>query len=121
MARMNTKWTSTAIDGNTDAPPSLKDPDRFVVLLLHGKNSFDDKIYSFLKIKLPDLQRLKSAILAGNGFTPSDFGTVIAAGLGNPTDEVRAEISSSFDVLDAQELSRPAPVIPSEKKNWDEY
>ncbi len=97
--------------------------EQFVVLLLYGKNSFGDKIYSFVKIYLPNIQNLKTAIRAGKGFNPSDFGEVIAAGKGEPPNEVRSEIAASYQVLD----NTSAPTIAAanssttEKKAWDEY
>ncbi len=118
---MTTKWTSNAIHGNESSPVPQGEIERFVVLLLYGKNSFGDKIYSFLKIKLPDLPTLKSAILSGGGFNPSDFGTVVAAGRGEPTSEVRAEVSSMFEILDTQAIAKQKVEIPEEKKSWDEY
>lgn len=96
--------------------------EQFVVLLLFGKNSFGDRIYSFVKINLPHIQTLKNAIKSGKGFNPSDFGEVIAAGKGEPPSEVRAEIAASYQVLDnaaPQATAKPTPI--EEKKAWDEY
>lgn|GEM_PF-3306754 len=95
------------------------------VLLLYGKNSFGDKIYSYLEITIPNLRRLKAATMSGEAFTPSDFGTVIAAGRGEPTEEVKAEIAATHQVLDgrtapAKPAASAAP-IPAAKKAWDEY
>lgn len=120
---MSTKWISNALDsGSKPSGIDTAMKDQFVVLLLYGKNSFGDKIYSYLKITLPDLQNLKAAIQSGKGFNPSDFGTILAAGKGDPTAEVRAEISSLYQVLDSQQPAKPVtPVIPETKKKWDEY
>ena len=128
---MSTKWTTNGISGK-EAPPSAAPrpmTESFGVLLLYGKNSFGDKIYSYLKITLPNLPRLKSAIMSGKGFTPSDFGEVIAAGKGEPTAEVRAEIAAKHTVMGntntSSSASNPPPAAvaakPEEKKNWDEY
>ncbi len=93
-----------------------------VVLLLYGKNSFGDTIYSYLKISLGGIDKLKAAVLVGQAFTPSDFGTIIAAGRGEPTDEVKAEISSQYYVLSTQTEEVPVAAAPiTEKKGWDEY
>ncbi len=121
-APMTTKWTSTGLPGSDSAGGSRGLSDEFVVLLLYGKNSFGDKIYSYLKITLPNLQHLKSAILAGKGFNPSDFGEVISAGKGEPSPEVRAEISATYQVVNATDAVKPLnTAIPTEKKAWDEY
>ena len=116
------KWTSSNLPPGEKPGGGKNLAEEFVVLLLYGKNSFGDKIYSYLKITLPNLQNLKSAIRAGQGFNPSDFGEVIAAGKGEPSPEIRAEIAAQYQVLDSQPPSQPAPPeIPTEKKKWDEY
>jgi len=94
----------------------------FVVLLLRGKNSFGDKIFSYVKIHLPNLPRLKSAIVSGGGFNPSDFGEVVAAGRGEPTEEIKAELAATYKVFEGQTsggvTSNPTP---TPQKSWDEY
>jgi hypothetical protein len=116
---MMTKWTSKAGLPGSEGMGSLAD--QFVVLLLYGKNSFGDKIYSYLKITLPNLANLKSAVKSGGGFNPSDFGEVIAAGKGEPTTEVRNEIAAQYQVLDNKPAAAPAVDVPATKKAWDEY
>lgn len=121
---MTTKWSNNTI-GNANPAALLADKlaHEYVVLLMYGKNSFGDKIYSYLKIMLPDLQRLKAAVQAGKGFNPSDYGTVIAAGKGEPTDEVKREVASTYQVLDNSKPAAAATpaAIPDTKKAWDEY
>ncbi len=124
---MTTKWTSKALGGGAPAAGQTGSSegnglgDKSVVLLLYGKNSFGDKIYSYLKITLSALQNLKSAVQGGGGFNPSDYGTVIAAGKGEPTDAVRAEVASTYQVVDAQQATQSKPVDTTEKKAWDEF
>ena len=119
------KWTTNGISNkeSTQEPAANPLTNGFVVLLLYGKNSFGDKIFSFVKINLPNLPKLKSAILAGKGFTPSDFGEVVAAGKGDPSPELRAEVAAQYPVMDGQKAVTPPPaaIIPTEKKAWDEY
>jgi hypothetical protein len=120
---MTTKWTSNTIPGDVSStmPSRVLDNDS-VVLLLYGKNSFGDKIYSYIKITLANIKKLKAAIETGKGFTPSDFGEVVAAGRGEPTAELRAEIASMYQVMDVQNSSAHAAApLPPEKKEWDEY
>ena len=121
---MSTKWTTNG-SPSTDAPVAAAAaalPANFVVLLLYGKNSFGDKIYSYVKVSLPNLPRLKSGVLSGKPFTPSDFGEVLAAGKGEPSAEVRAEIAALYPITDSRGVPRaPLAAKPEEKKNWDEY
>jgi hypothetical protein len=117
---MTTQWNTRAFnakDGDKFAD-ILKD--EHVVLLMQGKNMFGDRIYSYLKVALPDIRRLQETIRAGQNFNPSDFGTVVAAGKGDPTDEVKAEIAASYKLLD-NPRQFAAPPAPKEEKPWDEY
>ncbi|MBV8939578.1 MAG: hypothetical protein JO089_07035 [Alphaproteobacteria bacterium] len=95
--------------------------DEFVVILMQGKNTFGDRIFSYLKITLRDLKRMQAAVQAGQPFSPSDFGTVLAAGKGEPTPEQRAEISSMYKILDNKSESAAAAAPPPAPKAWDEY
>jgi hypothetical protein len=105
----------------TDYDISKVDLNKYVVILLHGKNSFGDKIYSYLKISLGGIEKLKAALLVGMPFNPTDFGSIIAAGRGEPSDEVRNEIASTYFVLTANAEEAPKAVAVTEKKGWDEY
>jgi len=121
---MSTQWTTPQSSSMGGMSSGTDTPERYVVLLLYGKNSFGDKVYSYLRVTLPNLPRLKSAILAGN-FIPSDFGSVIAAGRDEPTEEVRAEVASLYQIINARgDAPRPTVVVPvaaAPKKAWDEY
>ena len=65
-------------------------------MLLRGKNVFGDFVYCYLKVSYPDIARLDAAISGDESFNLHDFGTVLAAGKGEPTKEAKAEISILF-------------------------
>jgi len=116
---MTSKWTTTTLPETKGTPLA----EQFAVVLLRGKNSFGDLIYSYVKVFLPNIQRFKAAMQAGNGFNPSDFGEVLAAGKGNPPPEVHAEMVALYPLIDNKpaESSSDSGAIPTEKKAWDEY
>ncbi|MDE3060772.1 MAG: hypothetical protein KGJ06_07160 [Pseudomonadota bacterium] len=121
---MTTKWNPNAISKNTaNADLSELFKDEFAVILLQGKNLFGDKIYSYLKVGMGQIKELYAALQSGKDFTPSDFGTVVAAGKGDPPEDVKAEIATTYKML---EPIKPATFggteesAPAEKKNWDE-
>jgi len=118
---MSAKWSSTDLGKkSSDFGELLKD--EYGVILLQGKNVFGDMIYSYLKIALPDLDKLQAALQSDESFNPSDFGTVVAAGKGEPSEEVKAEISTSYRVFEQPKPINPAsPSVPDKKKKWDEY
>ncbi len=128
---MTTQWTSKTDHSTPDFSELFKE--EFVVLLLRGKNSFGDHIYSYVKVSLPNIKRLYESLNGGSTFNPSDFGEVVAAGKGEPSDEVKAEIAATYPMKnkpanastiirnseeDTEESEATAPIL---KKNWDEY
>jgi hypothetical protein len=122
---MATQWTSNALSGGGGGlPPGDELDSKSLVLLLYGKNSFGNKIYSYVKITLGNLKKLKAAIDLGKGFMPSDFGEVLYAGTGEPTDAVRTEMKALYQVMDSQKKAASAEAYPAantKKKAWDEY
>lgn len=122
---MSTKWSTEVLGkgGGTDFASLLKDES--TIILLRGKNVFGDFVYCYLKINYPDIERLKTAIAENQRFNISDFGSVLAAGKGEPSDEVKTEIAGAYPMLDQPKSLLPdAPeskAAPLEKKNWDEY
>lgn len=122
---MSTKWSTEVLGkgGKPDFAALLKD--EFTVILLRGKNVFGDMIYCYLKITFADIAKLQEAIDGTTTFNISDFGSVIAAGKGEPTSEVQAEIALAYPMLEKPKPivtpSTEAPAPPKEKKAWDEY
>ena len=121
-----------------DKNPSTAQPDfseffkeDYGVLLLRGKNNFGNLIYSYVKVAFSNIERLQLSLKNRLPFNPSDFGEVIAAGTGEPTPEVQAEIAAQYPMIDqkpsgesgatsssAVGASAAPPIV---KKAWDEY
>lgn len=124
---MSTKWSTQvqAKSGATNFGDLLKD--EYAIFLLHGKNVFGDIVYCYVKVSLPNIKKLQLALQSSENFNASDYGEVVAAGKGDPSDEVRAEIALTYPMLEQPTVMRiPAPPaiqadIPMEKKAWDEY
>lgn len=117
---MSSQWNTKAIGKSLDLMQSGVLEEEVVILLL-GKNNFGDRIYSFLKLKVKDLMRMQSAMQAGEQFNPSDFGSIVAAGKGEPTDEIKAEIASSYKFVNTGKGTVATQQTPVEEKKWDEY
>ncbi|MCX7092018.1 MAG: hypothetical protein NTY50_01010 [Methylobacter sp.] len=86
--------------------------DEFAVILLQGKNSFGNVIYSYVQVALPNIKKLYSALNSSEDFSPSDFGTIIAAGEGEPSDELRAEMAITYKTLQPITPATFPPVTP---------
>lgn len=110
-------------DPNAGAKPDFSQffKEEYGVILLRGKNSFGDAIYSYVKVSFSNIDRMVNALKNRLPFTPSDFGEVVAAGKGEPTDEVKAEITRSFPLIEQKAAAPAAATAPVEKKAWDEY
>lgn len=126
---MSTKWSAETLGKNGGKPDFgalLKDESR--IMLLRGKNVFGDFVYCYLKIAMPDIAKLDAAIAGEGNFNLSDFGTVLAAGKGEPPAEVKAEIAQTYPTIapmktedSTDAIAAEIPVAPAEKKGWDEY
>jgi|CXWL01.1.fsa_nt_gi hypothetical protein len=95
----------------------------YAVILLQGRNAFGDMIYSYVEVTLPNIKRLYAALNSGEDFTPSDFGTIVAAGKGSPSEGLRKEMESSHNMMQpiAPAVFQGGSRAPVEKKAWDEY
>lgn len=110
--------------GGTDNFGDLFKED-FAVILLQGRNSFGDSIYSYVEVALPNIKKLYATLNSGVDFTPSDFGTILNAGKGTPTEALRKEMASTYNMVQpATQGVIPKPsttTAPIQKKAWDEY
>lgn len=110
-----TRWTSRSA-GNSSLPPVQVDEsllDELVIILLQGRNSFNDPVYAYLELTFRNFRVVKQKLQAGEEFTPSDFGRVIAAGTGVPSEEIRAEMAANYNMMDIPKpitrITAPAP------------
>ncbi len=119
---MDDDWLTQALGDRTDIgfdtslttkraePSDLSDEEleTEVVILLQGKNANNDLIYSYLKLRMREVFRLRDAIINKEDFAPSDFGSVLAAGLGQPSPELRSEMAIKYDLVDMKPIKKPA-------------
>ena len=60
---------------------------------------------------------MKKFLLTGEQFKPSDFGTVLAAGKGEPSQELRSEMAVMYNMVDKPPTIRTSkkqkPKMPS--------
>jgi hypothetical protein len=54
---------------------------------------------------------------AGENFKPANFGTVITAGVGEPSQEVRDEMKRRYDMIDVPTPSSTTKTVP---RTWVE-
>jgi len=62
------------------------------MLLVQGRNTFGDEIYTYVQMPLGRIDEVKAKLASGQNFVPSHYGTVVAAGRGKPTPAVTEEV-----------------------------
>ncbi len=77
---------------------------------MQGTNLFGDHINSYLQLTGQNLKNMFAKMQAGENFKPADFGTVLSAGRGEPTKEVRDEMAATYNMI---EVPAPATVTPA--------
>ena len=98
------KWVSAYTKGDQEVAPLTEQEkerlgDEEIVLLLSGFNNFGDKIYNYLKAPLKNIETIVRSVEGGGRFDLREYGEVIAAGLGMPTEEVRREIEGQYRMI----------------------
>jgi hypothetical protein len=114
-------WSASGF-GKFVSPELVSDEflDAEVVLLMQGTNLFGDLIYSYLKASGRNLKLMFGKMQKGDNFLPSDFGTVLAAGRGEPTEEVREEMRATYNMVDVPMPKRAPNPAFSQPKFFDE-
>lgn len=100
------------------------------ILLVRGENPEGKKIYAYLGIRADKLEAFMEAQKSGT-FYPEDYGVVIEAGEGDPSDEVRQKMTQEYgfnheSMLDigspekAQEVAGNLGAYTNKKKKAEE-
>ena len=102
--KINKEWVQKALGGvdfsATQDVISEETLNKEIVMLVQGDNMFGDQVYSYIKVALRNFRALREAMLRGDNFKPSDFGEVVAAGRGSPTQEIRDEMAVKYNMVD---------------------
>jgi len=98
---MKNNWSTPGFGKNV-SPDLISDEylEDEVVVLLQGTNMFGDAVYSYLKLIGRDLKRMFAKMQAGENFKPGDYGTVLYAGRGVPSQEIKDEMKAEYDMVD---------------------
>lgn len=106
------KWSTEAMGtpAQTEQKITPESLDDIAVILIQGDNMFGDQVYSYVKFTLKDFRGMRDAMTAGENFKPSDYGEVIAAGRGEPPQELKDEMRVQYGLVDT-----PKPENQGEK------
>ena len=119
----NTSWKTSAFSKNS-TPVELDETllEEKVVILLQGKNIYGDAIFTYLQLTLRSLQQLRDKMRKQEDFMPAEYGTVLAAGKGEPSPEMRSEMAVTHNMVDVprpRSAPPPAFAVP-QPKLWDD-
>ena len=110
-------WTASGF-GKGVSPDLVKDEflDVEIIILLQGSNMFGDEVYSYVQIIGRNLKEMFAKMQKNENFKPADFGTVLMAGRGVPTTEVKEEMAATHGMVDVPMPKAPvAPVFVQPK------
>jgi hypothetical protein len=89
-------WHTKALAFKSDTSATDVADDEPVLMLIEGINPFRDKIYCYIKLPYANYRKMREKMMQKEKFNPRDYGEVVAAGLGQPTDEVKKEIKDEY-------------------------
>ena len=94
----SSSWVAKAlgVTGGSDQEDSGGDD---LVVLVQGKNVFNDSIYCYLRIPHPKLEEFRGKLENNQKFDIREYGDVIAAGRGLPNQEVQDEMTRDFGMM----------------------
>lgn len=89
-----------------------------VVLLVQGNNLFDQRIFCYVRVPYFSLKTIKQRMDRGENFDLREYGEVLAAGLGEPSDEIKNEIAEEFEMFPVS--ARAPDAAPQEEAEEEE-
>lgn len=104
----DSRWRTRALSVNAGSNAADIDDEEMMLLLIEGTNPFGDQIYCYLELPYKNYKDLKPKMLHKERYNPRDFGRVVAAGLGIPSDDVKAEIKEEFGFVPIS-VNEPPP------------
>ena len=71
-----------------------------VVALVAGKNLSGDPMFAYIEMTLANLYSLKAKIAAQEDFSAIQFGSVLQAGAGLPSRDLRKQMAAKYEMVD---------------------
>jgi hypothetical protein len=120
---MTNTWKTGAFSKNS-TPVEIDEAllNEKVVIMLQGKNIYGDQIFTYLQLTLKSLQQLRDKMRRQEDFMPAEYGTVLAAGKGEPSAELRSEMAVTYNMIEVPRpkvTAAPAYAVP-QPKLWDD-
>ncbi|MBN8531539.1 MAG: hypothetical protein J0L97_06730 [Alphaproteobacteria bacterium] len=109
MTRRNWVATAMGMRGTLDDEELEREE---VVLLVQGNNLFDQRIFCYVRVPYFSLKDIKHRMDRGENFDLREYGEVLAAGIGEPSDEIKNEIAEEFEMFP---VSARAPDVEQEE------
>ena len=114
------EWNQKEISSNSTSEDEELLAREDIIMLMQGKNAFNERIYCYLRLSINNLRNMKEAILRKEQFMPSDYGEVLAAGNGYPPPELRAEMAVTYGMMQAPKIEPEKKPVLMQKPIWEE-
>lgn len=99
---MSDNWVTKAVGKTQPVQDYAGVGKELTILLILGRNIFGDDIYTYLKLPYAQIENVKKQLDSGQNFTPSHYGTVLAAGRGKPNPDITEEVGLPEFIIHAQ-------------------
>lgn len=70
-----------------------------VVIMVQGENVFGTKVYSYVEMSLENMRKMARKVANNENFKPSDYGEVLAEGVGDPPISLRLRMAQEHNLL----------------------
>ena len=114
-------WRAKALGVKGAMEKNQISDDEDTVILVQGKNVFGDDIYCYLKLPFKNFKTVKTKLDNKEKFDLRDYGDVVAAGLGAPTDEVREEMQKEYGMIAVAAVEPTPEKFDFEEVDEDDY
>ena len=102
----SSSWVARAV-GMAGTSNQQGSEEEDLVVLVQGKNVFQDPIYCYIRIPTERLEEFRGKVSANEKFDIREYGDVIAAGRGQPSSEVQDEMARDYGMLPTEGIKKP--------------
>jgi hypothetical protein len=117
----NNYWQAKAIGFRADLPAAKVPPNEEVVVLLQASNQFGDTIFCYLKLPYERYGEMKEKIANADIVDPRAYGTIVAAGLGKPSEELQQEVTKELGIVSVNLVVPEATPDRFDVEDVDDY
>ena len=94
-------WTTRMLGRHAyEAPVNAALMEKKAVVLVQAKNLSGDPIYAYVELTLASLRSLRAKMASKDDFNPSQYGSILAAGVGAPSQDLKRSMKEKYNLVD---------------------